>query len=106
MKKDTKRNVLLIGVVLFLLVIIVIMHIQYAVLFKDSQKGFAQRQEMKLNETQIKEVAQLFNGSVNLTEIKDYCHKERGSCIYYCRNLNVNNSLCESVFPLIRPDKR
>ena len=101
-----KHTILLICAIVFLIVVVVIVNIQYLVLFKDSQKGFAKIQEKKLNETQIQDVIALFNSTSNLTEIKSFCLKERGSCVYYCRNIDRNDSMCADLFHLIRLDGR
>jgi hypothetical protein len=60
------------------------------------QKG-SQMENFKLNESQINEVTSFFNSNPSSTSLDDYCKTNRGSCFYYCRDINSNDENCKQI---------
>jgi len=93
---------ILIVVALFLIVVGAIIYLQYNVAFKAPHEGFAKREAILLTASQIQGVEAVFDNTSSISVVREYCAKERTSCIYYCRNIAQNNSLCSQVFTLLR----
>jgi hypothetical protein len=51
-------------------------------------------QNFQLNESQISETMSFFSGGASLDEMRSYCTDNRVNCMYYCRNVGFNSSIC------------
>lgn len=100
-KGKRKSNLpLVLGIAAILLVILAVFATLYFTGFFNrhigQRNGFS-GMGRQLNESQTNEVTNFFNSNPSSEEIKTYCNANRGSCFYYCRNVNPSTDYCAQL---------
>lgn len=59
--------------------------------------NFEERRDMQMNEETKNKTISFFEHTTNLDEIKTYCEENRMNCAYYCREINSEHEICETL---------
>lgn len=55
-----------------------------------------------ISESAKSEVISVFENNPTKESINNYCTNNRENCMYYCRQINSNNSFCNNLFNMTR----
>jgi len=80
-------------------------HGRYPGNFQGRFMNGSQMRNFKLNQSQIDEINSFFNNNPSASDVQNYCSANRGSCFYYCRNLNPTSEICSSIMNFSRPSQ-
>ncbi len=98
--KKMEKNIskLVVGLVIGILLGLIIGGVASYFIF-NGHRSFPRGNNFQLNlsESQISDVTSFFNSSHSSTEITSYCEQNSIDCIYYCRNINQNEEVCQNM---------
>jgi len=65
----------------------------------DGPPAGEREQFQAIDESLKEETTSFFDSDPSLEEVKEFCSKNQGGCLYYCKEINSNHEICSELEP-------